>query len=80
MIEVGMHEAKTRLSELVKMVQGGEQVYFTSRGKVVAELVLPEEERRLRTSKVIDELRTLGKKSPLGTKKELMEWRREGIK
>jgi len=38
MIEVGMHEAKTRLSQLVEEVHRGEEVVITRRGKPVARL------------------------------------------
>lgn len=34
-----MHEAKTRLSELVRLVEGGEKVVLARNGTPVAELV-----------------------------------------
>lgn len=34
-----MHEAKTRLSELVRMVEAGEKVVLARNGKPVAEIV-----------------------------------------
>jgi prevent-host-death family protein len=37
--EVGMHEAKTRLSQLVEQAQAGEEVVITRNGKAVARLV-----------------------------------------
>lgn len=39
MVVVNMHEAKTRLSELVRLVEAGEQVVLARNGKPVAELV-----------------------------------------
>ena len=39
MTRVGMHEAKTRLSELVKLAEEGEEVVIQRRGKPVARLV-----------------------------------------
>ncbi len=36
---VNMHEAKTRLSELVRMARGGEDVILASDGKPVARLI-----------------------------------------
>ena len=39
MTRVGMHEAKTRLSELVKLAEEGEEVVIQRRGKAVARLV-----------------------------------------
>lgn len=78
MIHVGMHEAKTRLSELVAMIHRGEQVYLTNRGTVVAKLVLPEEERQQKAAHIMQELRQLAKEHPPGTLEELIEWKTEG--
>jgi len=39
MIVVNMHEAKTRLSELVRLVEAGEKVVLARNGTPVAELV-----------------------------------------
>jgi prevent-host-death family protein len=39
MIEVGVHEAKTTLSELLRRVAAGEEVTITSSGRPVARLV-----------------------------------------
>jgi prevent-host-death family protein len=39
MTSVGMHEAKTRLSELVAEVEAGGEVVITRRGRPVARLV-----------------------------------------
>lgn len=41
-IVVGVHEAKTHFSELLRRVAAGEQVEITNRGEVVAHLVGPE--------------------------------------
>jgi prevent-host-death family protein len=40
MVQVNMHEAKTRLSQLVELVEEGEQVVIARGGVPVAELVL----------------------------------------
>jgi prevent-host-death family protein len=46
MTRVGMHQAKTHLSELVKRAEAGEEVVIERRGKPVARLVpVPEEKR-----------------------------------
>ncbi len=42
---VGVHEAKTHLSRLLKDVAEGEEVVITSRGKTVAVLSPPRDER-----------------------------------
>ena len=43
MTEVALFEAKNRLSELIERVQAGETIVITRRGKVVAQLALPQE-------------------------------------
>ncbi len=48
MTEVGVHEAKTRLSELLRAVEQGEEVVVTRSGKAVARLVAVEPEVRRR--------------------------------
>jgi antitoxin (DNA-binding transcriptional repressor) of toxin-antitoxin stability system len=42
MTEVALYDAKNRLSELIERVQRGEVIAITRRGKVVAQLGLPE--------------------------------------
>lgn len=42
---VGVHAAKTSLSQLIQMVAAGEEVVITSRGKEVARLVPPARRR-----------------------------------
>jgi prevent-host-death family protein len=39
MTSVGVHEAKTHLSRLLRRVQAGEEIEITSSGKAVARLV-----------------------------------------
>lgn len=46
MTSVGMHEAKTRLSQLVQEVEAGGEVVITRHGRVVAKLVAAEPPRR----------------------------------
>jgi prevent-host-death family protein len=48
MTRVGMHEAKTRLSQLVVAVEAGEEVVIERRGKAVARLVAIEKPKRSR--------------------------------
>ena len=43
-MRIGIYEAKTRLSELIRKVQGGEPVVITHRGEAVARLVPYENE------------------------------------
>jgi antitoxin (DNA-binding transcriptional repressor) of toxin-antitoxin stability system len=42
MIEVGVHEAKTQLSRLLRRVELGEEVLIYRGGKLVAKLVAPD--------------------------------------
>jgi len=79
MLQVGMHEAKTNLSELVKLLHKGERICFTNRGEVVAELVMPSQQRKVKAEAIIRKMKKLVKEHPLGTYKELMSWRREGL-
>lgn len=46
MIEVGVHEAKTNLSRLLRRVAGGEEVLITRGGQPVARLVPAQSRRR----------------------------------
>jgi len=39
MAQVGMHEAKTKLSQLVERAEAGEEIVIARRGKPVARLV-----------------------------------------
>lgn len=39
MVQVNVHEAKTRLSKLLEMVEGGETVVIARNGKPVVELI-----------------------------------------
>ena len=41
MQEIGAFEAKNRLSHLLRLVQAGEEIAITKRGKVIARLVPP---------------------------------------
>ncbi len=50
MTRVGMHEAKTRLSQLVAAVESGEEVVLERRGVPVARIVVFEKPKRSRAS------------------------------
>jgi prevent-host-death family protein len=50
MTHVGMHEAKTRLSQLVAAVEAGEEVVIERRGQPVARLIAIEKPKRTRAS------------------------------
>ncbi len=42
MREIGAFEAKTKLSELLDLIEAGQEVLITRRGKAVARLVAPD--------------------------------------
>ena len=46
MAEVGVHEAKTTLSQLLRRVAGGEEIVITRGGEPVARLVPAETQRK----------------------------------
>jgi prevent-host-death family protein len=45
-MDVSIAEAKNRLTELIRAVEGGEQIVITRNGKPVAQLTPPPPERR----------------------------------
>ena len=54
-IEIGAYEAKTKLPELLRGVQGGKRYIITHRGKPVAELGPPADSRLERAASAVDE-------------------------
>ncbi len=62
MTEVGVSEAKTRLSALLGEAERGEEASITRRGAPVARLVPAERSERARTERAIADLRALRKK------------------
>lgn len=46
MAEIGVHDAKTHFSKLLRRVQAGESITVTSSGRPVAKLVPAEPQRR----------------------------------
>jgi prevent-host-death family protein len=60
MMDVSMADAKNRLPELVRAVEGGEQVVITRHGKPVAQIAPPPpERRRVRLGGMKDRIRLL---------------------
>jgi prevent-host-death family protein len=77
-MQVGMHEAKTNLSKLVVFAQKGEEVLITNRGEVVARIVGASNKRKNSAKELIDKMRKMTKKHPIGTLEEIIEWKNEG--
>lgn len=67
--EIGVYEAKTHLTKLLKRVEKGERIVITRYGKPVAELVPLRQRASGEVRKAIDDMRALrGKLKPVGTK------------
>lgn len=67
----GTYEAKTKLSELLDLVEKGEEVVITRHGKPIAKLVKPEiesdEERKVRARQAVQRIKELRETiKPLG--------------
>ncbi len=63
---VGAFEAKNRLSELLQLVEKGEEVLITRHGRPVARLVPATEQQSERVRRAIAELREFRKHHSLG--------------
>lgn len=57
-IEVGSYEAKTKLPELLRGVQGGNRYTITLRGEAVADLVPAQSNKLLDTAAAVEEMRS----------------------
>jgi prevent-host-death family protein len=80
MTEIGLFEAKTRLSELVRQVRAGKSFVITQRGEPAAELSpIRRKDRRKprRIAEAIRQLRELPKVKGVSDK-ELRSWIEEG--
>ena len=78
---VGAFEAKTKLSELLDLVERGSEITITRRGEPVARLVpISRGDEKARIKALIEEIKETRKESGLKhtTLAEMMEWRKEG--
>ena len=80
MTEIGVHEAKMHLSRLLKRVENGESFSITNRGKVVAVIAPPHDIAQIKTDNAYSRLIELRTKFPIGTVREVMDWKNEGRK
>ena len=80
MESIGIYEAKSKLSELVKRAEAGQEVTITRRGRPVAKLVPARRARRLDRSALIDEIiafsKTVRLKRPFNLRKAIESGRR----
>ncbi len=65
MIEVGIFDLKTHLSEMIGRVQNGEEFLVTNRGNPVALLTSPEEIKHREEGLFFSELNSMLQKTPL---------------
>jgi prevent-host-death family protein len=80
MIEVGIFEAKTHLSELVSKVEAGEEVLITRRGRpsVIMSSAVKKHDKQA-AIEAAKGLRANAKEMKLGvTTEEILEWIKEG--
>ena len=56
-IEVGSYEAKTKLPELLRGVQGGNRYTITLRGEAVADLIPAQDNKSPDAALAVDEMR-----------------------
>lgn len=56
-IEVGSYEAKTKLPELLRGVQGGKRYTITLRGEAIADLVPVQTKKASDAAAAVDEMR-----------------------
>jgi prevent-host-death family protein len=65
-MRVGVSEAKSCWSALLKRVSKGETVHITRRGRVIAKLVPADSPERVDLKKVVEEIRELRKDASPG--------------
>ena len=78
MTEIGVQEAKTHFSKLLKRVEDGERFSITNRGKVVAVMVPPRDIARDKSNDAYRQLIALRTKYPIGTVGEVTDWKNQG--
>ena len=78
MVTVGAYEAKTRLSELLRMVEEGERVVITRHGKPVALLSAPTGLPETTTADAVGALAAFGEGRRLGPSLSVLDLIAEG--
>ena len=78
MFEVGVYEAKTKLSEIIRRVQKGEECVITVRGKPAVNIRAAERDKKT-VAEAWREIRAYSKKHPVkATLEEILAWKNEG--
>jgi len=78
MTEIGVMEAKTHFSDLLKRVESGESFVITKHGKPVAMLSSAEEDKKAKTKARYSKWLELLQNHPIGTVDEIQSWKAEG--
>ena len=71
-------DAKARFSELLDEVEKGETLIITRHGKPIAHLQPPDDVRRARARRAMEEIAAARKTAPRVTVEEILQWRDEG--
>ena len=78
MTTVGAFEAKNSFSRLLARARRGETVTITHRGKPVARLVPPDEDRVASFAKAVDDMQARVRERGGVSREEILEWIAEG--
>jgi prevent-host-death family protein len=77
MSTVGIFEAKTRLSEIVRLVEAGDTFTITQRGRPAVDLVPSRQKGKLRAAEAVRRLQAMPKVEGVSAE-TLREWIEEG--
>ena len=79
-MDVGIYEAKTKLANLVHLVEQGQTVTITNRGRPVADLVPTQGSGKSDIGALIGEILTARSRQPTVSGAQLLAWKEEGRK
>lgn len=79
-MDVGIYEAKTRLASLLHLVEQGQVVTITNRGRPVADLVPAQGSGKPGVDVLIGEILAARSRQPAVTGAQLLAWKEEGRK
>jgi prevent-host-death family protein len=77
-IEIGAYEAKTKLPELLRLVQAGKRFTITNRGKAIADLVPSETAVPSDPAAAIEKYLAFMKANPVRTRPDIKAMIEEG--
>jgi len=79
-MDVGIYEAKTKFANLVHLVEQGQTITITNRGRPVADLVPTQGANKSDTSELINEILAARSRLPTVSGAQLLTWKEEGRK